>query len=208
MISIDINVFKGNEEEQWKPVAGFTGYEVSDQGRVRSFKSGKAKILKQIKCKGYSYVNLYKKGKKHFKSVHRLVAEAFLGIPEVKLEVNHKNGLKTDNRLSNLEWVTPLENMIHAVETGLIDQKGEKNTQAKLSNEEVLQIRDMLDAGLPQKEIAEIFNIRQSTVSRIKTGRRWTHLTTRTPEKPRLKNLGKTTPITINLNINFEWEVI
>jgi hypothetical protein len=201
MIYININLFKVNEEELWRPVVRFPGYEVSDKGRVRSFKSGKAKILKLGKDgSGYPIVCLYKNGRGYWFLVHRLVAEAFLGFPEDMLEVNHKNGVKTDNRVENLEWLTRSDNHKHAIKTGL--------RKTKLSENQVLEILDMLDAGVPQTEIAEIFNIAQSTVSMIKSGRRWSHLTGRSPEKPRLKNPGKNTLITINLNFWLSREAI
>lgn len=209
MISIDINVFKGNEEEEWRPVVRFPGYEVSDKGSVRSFKSRKVKILKPGKdSNGYPVVGLYKDGKRHWLLIHRLVAEAFLEKPGCDYETNHLDGDKTNNHVDNLDWVTRSENLKHAFRTGLKSHKGDKNPCAKLTESEVFEILEMLDAGVPQKEIAEIFNIAINTVSQINTGKRWAHLTTRTPEKPRLKNSGESTPITINLNFWFKREAI
>jgi hypothetical protein len=106
----------------WKPVKDYEGYyEVSDQGEVRRVKAGKgARLGQRLKPKtlrnGYLEVCLAKDTVKTMKLVHRLVAEAFLG--ESELHVNHKNLDKTDNRLSNLEWVTRSENMQHAIENG------------------------------------------------------------------------------------------
>jgi hypothetical protein len=206
MINIIINLFKGNDEEQWRPVVGFPDYMVSDQGRVKSLKFNREKILKQrIGTNGYPQVVLYKEGKFYRKEVHRLVAEAFLGIPEDKLEVNHRNGVKTDNSLENLEWLSHAENIRHADEIGLRNIKGEKHPRAKLTTEEVLQIREMLVEGVPPSEIAEIFNISVSSIYDIKSGRSWSHVT---GIKPKLKNLVKSTPITINLNIWLPKEAI
>jgi DNA invertase Pin-like site-specific DNA recombinase len=84
-----------------------------------------------------------------------------------------------------------------------VDVREDKNPCAKLTAEEVLKIFEIANAGVPQKEIAEIFNISQSTVSRIKTGKRWAHLTGITPEKSRSENPAESTPITINLNFWF-----
>lgn len=207
-IDIDFNVFKGNDEEQWKPIEGFPGYEVSDKGRVRSFKSGKAKILKPGLRSGYFFVILSNNGVKQTKDIHRLVAEAFLGIPKEKLEVNHKNGKKTDNRLENLEWVSHAENMRHADELGLRNIKGENHPRSKLTNEEVLKIFEIANAGVPTSEIAQIFNVAPCTISNIKAGRRWAHLTGAPQTNPLSKNPGDLSPITINLNINIGQEAI
>lgn len=107
--------------ECWKPVIGFYGlYEVSNEGRIRSIPSNEkyrptqSKILKYQISFGYLVVNLFKKGKSHYKRVHRIVAEAFITNPHNKPCVNHKNGIKQDNRLENLEWVTYSENEIHS----------------------------------------------------------------------------------------------
>lgn len=113
--------------EEWKPVVGYEGlYEVSSEGRVRSlgryqrvrnngkmFHEGQIMKLKN-RPGGYLGAHLCKNCKHKIHSVHRLVAEAFIPNPEGKEQVNHKNGIKTDNRVSNLEWVTKSENALHA----------------------------------------------------------------------------------------------
>jgi len=105
-------------KEEWKPIKGFTNYQVSNLGRVRSFKTNKWKVLKPRK-KDCSKVNTYvsvllcKDNKPQYKSIHRLVALAFIINKEDKPEINHKNGLRNDNRVHNIEWVTKSENMVH-----------------------------------------------------------------------------------------------
>jgi hypothetical protein len=93
--------------EIWKPIVGYDGYEISNLGRVKSVKFGKEKIMKNDKNEdGYLRVNLCKEGNhKHFK-VHRLVAQAFIPNPNNFPIINHKNEIKTDNRVENLEWCT------------------------------------------------------------------------------------------------------
>ena len=107
-------------EEIWKPIKGFENlYEVSDLGRVRSLTRYK-KILKPIPNKfGYGFVTLYKNKKAIRKAVHRIVAETFIPNLENKREVNHISGVKTDNRVCNLEWNTSQENRLHAIKNNL-----------------------------------------------------------------------------------------
>jgi hypothetical protein len=100
-------------EEIWKTIEGFEDYLISDKGNVYSHKSNK--ILKpQMNGHGYHHVSLYKLGEFYTKKIHRLVLEAFIPNLSNKPETNHKNGIKTDNRIENLEWVTGRENIIHA----------------------------------------------------------------------------------------------
>lgn len=99
-------------KETWKAIVRYEGiYEVSDRGRVRSLKYGKAKILTPWKtCDGYLAVKLYKDGKLKTVTVHRLVAEAFIPNPNNLETVNHKDEVKTNNDASNLEWMTRADN--------------------------------------------------------------------------------------------------
>ena len=132
--------------EIWKPVIGFEGlYEVSNMGRVKSLERKvfypnskwgkntngvirKERMLK-LNCKRYCGVTLCDtKNIRSYPSVHRLVAEAFIPNTNNKATVNHKNGIKTDNRVQNLEWATYSENTKHAIETGLVKFKTGKNS--------------------------------------------------------------------------------
>ena len=100
------------KNESWKTVTDYEGlYEVSDQGRVRSLKFGKEKILKPGKTpNGYLRVTLYKDRKRKQMSVHRLVAQAFIPNPLNLETVNHRDEVKTNNFASNLEWMTHKDN--------------------------------------------------------------------------------------------------
>ncbi len=117
-------------KEEWKTVEGFGGrYEVSNLGRVRSFANGRHGnrdefvVLKQTKIPGgYLKVNLYQTngcGKQFCRTIHRLVADAFVSNPDSLPIVNHKDGNKANNCADNLEWVTASENSFHASRTGL-----------------------------------------------------------------------------------------
>lgn len=134
--------------ELWKTIKDFPKYKVSNLGRIKTeLIRGKKvnKILSQkLTKKGYLEVTLYNNGIKGFKTVHRLVAEAFIPNSDNKPQVNHKNGIKTDNRVENLEWVTCKENVIHSYKTGLKKGiKGNKNkcskpiVQLSLNNEKI-----------------------------------------------------------------------
>ena len=109
--------------ELWKDVAGYEGvYQVSDMGRIRN---PKGVLLKgQIVNSGYRVVHLYSgtKATRRSYTVHRLVASAFLSNPDRKPEVNHKNGVKTENNVGNLEWSTRLENVHHGLSNGLVPE--------------------------------------------------------------------------------------
>ena len=102
--------------ENWQPVKGYDGlYEVSDQGRVKSLKFGKERIMKTIKhTNGYLQVDLYKDGKKKTIKVHRLVAEAFIQNPQGLETVNHKDEVKSNNAATNLEWMSPTDNVAYS----------------------------------------------------------------------------------------------
>lgn len=114
----------------WADVPGWEGrYEVSNDGLVRSWWYGKKHLTigRELKQKidryGYPVVCLHQGARKEFPTVHRLVALAFIENPEKKPQVNHKNGIKTDNRVENLEWSTASENIQHAFDTGLISKE-------------------------------------------------------------------------------------
>lgn len=105
-------------KESWKRIEGFDGYEVSDLGRVKSLQRRNKRFdqfLKGIPDRdGYYRVCLRKESKSYRRCIHRLVASAFIPNPNNKKQVNHKFGIVTDNRASQLEWVTHSENNQHA----------------------------------------------------------------------------------------------
>lgn len=107
--------------EVWKPIVGTKGFiEVSNKGRVRSLLRGTPKILKtQIDNNGYHRIRVTIERIKMSYKVHREVAKAFIDNPNNLPQVNHKDGNKSNNSVSNLEWVTNQENAHHAIENGL-----------------------------------------------------------------------------------------
>jgi len=170
--------------EEWRPVAGYEGwYEVSNHGRVRGgLKSYQVtyqgRILRHtVSDYGYCTINLSRGGNKRLHFVHRLVAAAFIGPRPEGLEVNHRNGIKTDNRPANLEYLTPSANCIHAIETGLAPaREGEGNGQARLTESQVEEIRQLYASGVTQKALAQAFGVGKANVSMICGRKSWRHL--------------------------------
>lgn len=106
--------------EEWRVILEYPDYEVSCFGGLRSNKNNKTTVLKGgIDLSGYHIATLRHEGKQTTKTIHRMIAKAFIPNPENKRTVNHKNGIKTDNRIENLEWNTYSENISHAMNTGL-----------------------------------------------------------------------------------------
>jgi len=106
--------------ETWKPIKDFETYEVSSEGKVRNSKTMRLLSPRLGGTAKYLFVSLWKNNKEKHKTVHRLVALAFIPNPEDKPQVNHIDGVKTNNSVSNLEWVTCSENLKHAAKTGLM----------------------------------------------------------------------------------------
>lgn len=167
-------------EEIWKRINGYEEYEISNLGRVKSFKRDrKGKIMKPKFSGEYLAVTLCADGQQERKTIHRLVAEHFIPNPSGLPWVNHKDGNKLNNKVTNLEWVTPSENNNHAYEIGLKKGvKGEKHGRSKLNEIDVITIYHLAKSEvIPIKKIANKFGVTFQTVSDIKLEKRWKHLT-------------------------------
>jgi len=158
--------------EEWREIVGFENYEVSNYGNVK--RNNKLRSIKPKKT-GYVRIDLYNKGFFKYFFIHRLVAEAFLDNLENKPQVNHINGIKNDNRVENLEWVTASENIVHAINNNLIiPPVGEKQGVSKLTVEDVLNIRK--DTTTKKYILAEKYNVSRGLISDILNFKRWKHV--------------------------------
>jgi hypothetical protein len=129
-------------KEEWVRLCGITeygeSYEVSNKGQIRNIKTGR--ILKQYLKKGYLQTVLYKNSRRRDFLSHRLVAMAFIPCENTKLHINHIDGNKENNASNNLEWVTPRQNILHAIDTGLICMKKHKELMHKTHAKPVVMI--------------------------------------------------------------------
>ncbi len=159
----------------WKPIIGFEGiYSVSEFGDVRRDKTGR--ILKQeITRTGYLRIDI---GKKIRKQISRLVIESFLGPRPEGMFCNHIDGDKTNNHISNLEYVTQSDNEKHAYRIGLrISRKGEDSHLSKLTKNDVLEIRKLY---IPFKNgccrLSKKFNVSEKCILSIIKRKTWKHI--------------------------------
>ena len=151
--------------EEWKDIEGYDGYQVSNYGRIKSFKRKTPLILTPKLSLDYLETNLYKDGKPHFRKIHILVAQAFIPNPENKPQVNHIVGCKFNCYVGNLQWATDSENKQHAYDTGL-KKTGEEHGRAKLTNKQALYVRENPD-NLTQEQLAEQYGYCLSTICNI-----------------------------------------
>jgi acetylglutamate synthase len=170
-------------EEIWKDIEGYEGYyQVSNLGRVKSLKRCYQLKVNTTKCVeerilsprvnklGYAQILLHKLSTRKTVLVHRLVASAFLksnGLPYV----NHKNGIKSDNRVENLEYVTASQNTQHSVDIGT-SKIGEDHYKAKLTKEDVYKIKYTL-TELSNSELGRKFGVTKEAISLIRRGINW-----------------------------------
>lgn len=169
--------------EEWRNVPEYEGlYQVSNQGRVRrvagSPKCHTTRYLRPVIRKdGYLVVALSKNGRPVSHTVHSIVLAAFDGPRGDGKWINHRNGRKNDNRLSNLEYCTPGENTQHAYDTGLQpDRHGEGNGQSKLTDDQVITIRRLATLGVPRRRLREMFSVSQTTITEVVNRNLWKHV--------------------------------
>ena len=160
----------------WRSIEGYEGiYDVSDDGRVYSIRSKRE--MSQNLRRGYPSVyfrDLNGVGTQHV--VHGLVSRAFLGPRPDGYQVNHKDGNKSNNHVSNLEYVTHSENMKHAFRNGLQSNVGENHSRHRLTEEDIKRAFSLIAAGVKQVEIGRLLGVSQSHIAHIKRRKVWPHL--------------------------------
>lgn len=169
--------------EIWKPVVGYEGlYEVSNLGRIKRLagtygaRQDRFLCLTTLDKHGYPQVGLSKQCRTQTHRIHRVVAYAFLGDPpEGRDVVNHIDHNRTNNRLTNLEWCSALENTKHMLAAGR-HIRGMRQKDAKLIDDDIPIIRYLLDRGFVLVDIARCFSVSITTIHRIKQGRLWKHV--------------------------------
>ena len=159
----------------FKQIKSHPRYEINRSGIIRNIKTKSIKA-QYISSTGYYMISTSYKNKSNPLRVHRLIAETFINNPDNKPEVNHKDGNKTNNSIKNLEWVTHLENMNHAKETGLMNNLGSSNGMAKLNESDIPKIRELLSSGVSQYKISKMFNVSRSAILLIHLKKRWVNV--------------------------------
>lgn len=151
---------------EWRECKGFPEYEVSSAGEVRR----DGRVLKLYKNRlGYAYLCLRLNGVRKHKFVHCLVAEAFHGERPPRMDVDHINHQRDDNRAANLRWLSRSENLLRREAVNLGGKPPLRGT--RMTDEEAMEVHRMRADGVAQKAIGERFQIPQVTVSAILTGR-------------------------------------
>lgn len=164
--------------EQWKPIEGHEGYDVSNYGRIRSWRKKAPYLLSEprirrlvVSRQGYYLIGI---GSRNL-LVHRIVAKAFIPNPEGYKIINHKDGWKSNNYYENLEWCTSYHNNWHAKLKGLARVSvGMERKKSCLTDDDV---RDIFKKQESAKVLAARFNLNSSTIYSIWEGRLWNHIT-------------------------------
>lgn len=147
-------------------------YEITKEGKIISLKHNKRHEIKgYVDRYGYRRVLIYINGKRKKHFVHRLVAEKYIPNPDNLPQVNHKDGNKLNNCVDNLEWVTPKENIKHAIINGFRDCHGAH----KLSVNDVKNIKKLFSEK-SMREIAEMYNVSLSCIHHIHAGHTWKNI--------------------------------
>lgn len=161
---------------EWLQCPSWPAYEVSNDGQVRHAATGRVKV-QRIDRTGYPAVTLTVNRKPRPVRVHRMVMDAFVGPPPDGMHVNHMDGDKTNSHATNLEYVTPRDNTLHAEVLGLTDHaRGGRHYKAKMTEDDVRAIKRRIAGGESTKAIADTYGVTLACISHIKAGRTWAHV--------------------------------
>ena len=167
-----------NINEVWRAVPGFDGYEVSDRGRLRSWRCSLGrrtkpwmKNLEPIKG-GYLLVQLQRDGKANGRLIHRLVLEAFIGLAPAGHEGSHMDGKPGNNCLDNLAWKTRPDNQRLKIDHGTHLARG-RHPRARLSDDAVQAIRAAASSYGYRQRLAQAYGVSVATISDVRNGRSW-----------------------------------
>jgi HNH endonuclease/NUMOD4 motif len=175
---------------EWRTCPDFPNYLVSSDGKVRRVLRDKlrrcgelGRILRPSVSHGYFHVILMVNGQRHSRSVHRLVALAFLGAPPSSdYQVAHWDGNKQNNGFANLRWATPRENSSDRLRHNTMHVR---TWNSKLSESDIEHIRELARSGVVQRRIAEQFGVQSAHISKIVRGLKWRQLLPRENIDPR-----------------------
>lgn len=173
------------EGVEFRAIEGWPGYAVGNDGSVWTQKEPGAcgrlwdnwrRMKHRTDAYGYAIVELRHNGTVKLTKVHRLVLSAFVCKCPQGMEASHCNGVRDDNRLSNLRWDTHRNNVADKIKHGT-QQHGEKSGAAKLTDNDVREIRNLLYRGERQSVIATRYGVSRPTIGYIKQSKTWTHVT-------------------------------
>jgi hypothetical protein len=187
-----LEVLEGIEEiGGFEEIKGFYGYVINRNGKIRSidrftyhprfenkkqFIEGK-ELKKQIDKDGYETIGLRKNNKLYVKKVHRLVAETFIPNDKNHPMINHKNSVRNDNRVENLEWCNNSMNQKHSFMGGTRNTCGENHSHNKLTEKDVIEIITLFINGMNKRQISKSYNVTAQTIGNIFNGKSWSDIT-------------------------------
>lgn len=161
--------------KEWRDIQNHEGlYQVSNDGEVKSIR--KNKVLRPGLRNGYLAVNLRGPDGLKFVAVHRLVGFAFVPNPDNNPQINHKNGIKTDNRVENIEWCTRSQNIQHSIHVLKVFPVGERNPQAKLTDLIVVKIREEHSSGMKIAALSDKYSVTKKVIYNIVKRIDWKHV--------------------------------
>lgn len=167
--------------EIWKPIPEWPNYAVSTKGRIQRLVDGRGtragNVLSAFLVCGYPSVNLVAAGRRQSVRVHRLVAQVFLPRPAGASEVNHIDASRSNNDISNLEWVTPSGNRLHGYAKGACQAKGERNGYSRMTEDAVREVRRRSPlTPMEKRALARRFAVSPATIADVAAHRTWTHI--------------------------------